>query len=171
MTIKLIGYSRIKDDYQIKQEFLERFNSTPKEQQESIKATLQKEYLIAVAENEADIKRKEKERYEHNLKAFIADPKGVIDELNELCRRSFDLGEMLISYGIAKTTIKRQGKGTLVNKGTIGEHIQSNFIVTARIGDETLSMALASSNDRRDKERSMSSVAAQLALKIAGKNA
>jgi len=169
---KLIGYERSKYDYEIRQELIAKFKALPENEQKSlyVKEEFQNQYKLALAQLQVEKAKRDKERFENNLNAFLEDPKGAIAELNEECHRCFDLGELLISYGIAKTTIKRYGKGALVHKGTLAEHISSNFKVTAKIGDETLEMELASSNDKRDKDRSMAHVAAILANKIANKS-
>jgi hypothetical protein len=164
--IKKIPYTQ--NIGEIRKQFVDRYNSTPEDQRVAIKEQLQKEYEAAIAEHEADIAKQKKESYEHNLNAFLNDPKGVIEELNQLRGRAFDMGELLIHYGIATATIKRQkGKGTLIGKGTLGEHTISNFLVTVKIGEETFSTEVGSANDKRDKERTMASVAAQFALEIA----
>ncbi len=166
--MKLKPYEPCTPDWELKQTFREKFNNLPEHEKEASKKIIQEEYLQALEQLKIEIDEKQKERYEHNLKSFLEDPKGMIDELNVIRGRTFDLGEVLVGYGIATTTIKRQkGKGVLVGKGTLAEHTKSNFLVTAKIGDKTLSMAVASSNDRRDKERSMTMVAAILAEQIA----
>jgi len=167
MTTNLIGFDSCNYESTLRQKFLDRFNATPKEQQKSIKESLQNEFKLALVQLDVDKHKRQKERFENNLKAFLEDPNGILNELNGLCGSCFTLGEILISYGIAKTTIKRQkGKGILVHKGTIAEHTMSNFLVTAKIGDETLSIEIGGSNDKNDKERSMAMVSAMLAKKI-----
>jgi hypothetical protein len=170
MTTKLIGYECGKDEHDIRREFMSKFNALSENDRKSIviQENFQNEFKLALTQLEVDKTKRQKERFEHNLKAFLEDPKGVLNEFDELRRGALDLGELLISYGIAKTTIKRnKGKGVLVGKGTIGEHTRSNFKVTATIGKHTLEMEVAGSNDKRDKERSMIMVAAILAKKIA----
>jgi hypothetical protein len=173
MTNKLIGYEQGKNDYDIRREFLTRFKALPENEQKSIyiQEEFQNEFKLALAKLEIEKANRQKERYEHNLKTFLEDPKEILKELDEVRGQCFDLGECLISYGIAKTTIKRnKGKGELVHKGTIGEHTRSTFKVTAKIGKHTLEMDMAGSNDKRDKERSMGLVAVMLANKIANKS-
>lgn len=174
MTTKLIGYERRKYDYEIREELIAKFKALPEDEQKSpsVREDFQNQYKLVLAQLEIDNAKREKERFENNLKAFFEDPKGVITELDGIRGRSFDLGELLISYGIAKTTIKRhqKGKGILIGKGTLGEHIISNFLVTAKIGDETLAVEVGSSNDKRERERTMTMVAAQLAFQIAKKS-
>ncbi len=170
MTTKLIGYEYGKNEHDIRREFLTKFKDLPENDRKSIviQEAFQSEFKLALTKLEIDNAKRQKERFEHNLKAFLEDPKGVLNELDELRRGTWDLGELLISYGIAKTTIKRnKGKGVLVGKGTIGEHTMSNFKVTATIGKHTLEMEIAGSNDKLDKERSMTMVAAILANNIA----
>jgi len=160
MKLKKIPY---KDIYQLRQKFIDKYKSLPDDQKESQKEIIQAEFNSAVSEHEEDISKQQKEIKQENLKSFLDDPKGILQEINETRGRSFSIGEQLISYGIATTTIKRFGKGELVHKGTLAEHIRSNFKITAKIGTHTLTEELAGSNDKRDKDSSMAMIASRLA--------
>ena len=163
MKIKQLPYSQ---PYLVREKFVKKYNALPDDQKESQKAIIQNEFNAAIAEYESDILKQRETIKQENLQAFLEDPKGVLKEIDETRGQAFDIGEELISYGIATATIKRFGKGHLIGKGTIGEHTCSNFSVTAKIGTHTLTREIAGSNDRRDKDRSMALTACQLAIMI-----
>ncbi len=163
MKIKNLPYSQ---PYLVREKFLKRYNALPDDQKESQKAIIQNEFNAAVVEYESDILKQREEISNENLQAFLEDPKGVLKEINEFRGQAFNIGELLILYGIATATIKRFGKGQMVHKGTLAEHTRSNFSVTAKIGSHTLTREIAGSNDKQDKDRSMALTAWQLAIMI-----
>jgi hypothetical protein len=128
---------------------------------------LNDEYKAALNDAERELEADKKNVSKGNVEAFLADPQGVLDELQEEAGRTFDLGEMLIGRGIAVVTSKRFGKGVFVGKGTDYGQTKSNFMVKAVIGSHTLNMEMMSGNERHQKESMHSHVAATLARNIA----
>ena len=148
----------------VRDEFLKRV--TPN-MTEAAKSALNDEYVAALAKAESETEARRKEASVINAQAFLADPATAIKELREKGCRTFSLGEMLLGKGIATATQKRHGKGVTLLPGSDFSYIGSNFTVTARIGNKTLTEEVTSSNDYRDKDNNLSMVAEHLARQIA----
>lgn len=137
------------DENSIRQIFLARV--TPN-MTEDDKATLQAEYQAA---REQALKSLDKQREavaKANTQCFLDNPEAVLQELDDQRGRTFDLGELLIWNGIASVSLKRNGKGFLIGKGSDYAHTVSPFVATIKIGPHTFVMDTGCANDRRSKD-------------------
>jgi len=137
------------DQQPIRQSFLARItpNMTTEE-----KAALNSEFQAVLVSEEHAFQKVINEIGDQNAQIFLANPKKILEQLSIEAGRTFDLGEMLLLYGIANVTLKRQGKGVFIGKGTLGEGTISQFVATVTIGTKKQTVEIGSRNDHRSKE-------------------
>ena len=131
------------------------------------RAALNEAFQVASKAEEKRIKGERAKVAAANAAAFLADPVGVIALLDEERGHSFYLGEMILYYGIANVSSKRNGRGTFMHKGTLAAGIISPRLVTVKIGDITRVVESCARNDRRSIAEDESSTVAQVASEIA----
>ena len=130
------------------------------------KADLQAQFTSAIDQAKKEVEKQRGSVAIENTQTFLANPKLAVEHLNET-KGCFDLGEMLSIYGIGKVKAKRFGKGVMFAKGTLAEGTQSNFKVSASIGDHCLEQELCQYNDRELIDLLSSYVLGRLAMNLA----
>ena len=127
---------------------------------------LQQLYNATLEEKQKEWKELNKQGDKQNIATFLADPKKVYEEIMANKGSLSSMGETLMMFCIGKVTMKREGKGTLIGKGTLGQCTMSNIKATATIGKYTWSEDVCCSSNTSRQDEMKANMLNTLAVKI-----
>ena len=166
MILKSIPYFK---EHDIREAFLERARAMVDPSPEE-KTALQNEYIDALQAGRKAAEIEREATMKSNTDAFLANPKAIIKELEDVKMQGYSTGEKMRMYGIGTVSSKRHGKGQKVGIGSDFPHTISQFIVTAKIGPHERIDECGSANDKYFKASMEAMVLGMLASDIASKS-